>query len=157
MKITSVGRGQAGEIQRSWIWDDHLHGESGWNYRGERMAGADSFSASTLINAIERKGSIKGVRIVQHCDNQRSSFNVLLRNQRKWGGRKGHWILKLTSTELEKMICMIWEVWQSERKKTWVVRERQDQVKVAKSEELFHILGYGGWDWYFCKWRTKFQ
>lgn len=29
MKITSVGRGQAGEIQRSWIWDDHLHGESG--------------------------------------------------------------------------------------------------------------------------------
>lgn len=42
-----------------------------------------SQGASTLIKAIERKGSIKGVRIVQHCDNQRSSFNVLLRNQRK--------------------------------------------------------------------------
>lgn len=48
-----------------------------------------SQGASTLI-----KGFIKGVGIMQHCENQGYGFTVLLRNQEIRRGGRGHWILK---------------------------------------------------------------
>lgn len=92
---------------------------------------------------------------MQRCENQRNGFITLLRNQGKWQERPLDFetgISRIRENDTHEFES------ESERKKTLVVREREDHVNQQRVRKYFmfgEVWGGEGWDWCFCEGRTK--
>lgn len=89
----------------------------------ERESGEEQTTGDICVD--KGKGVMTGVRVLQHCENQRNSFNMSLRNQ-------GKWIFEIGISRTKEMMHVdlrSWTKWEEEnvsgKKRAWsqVTRE----------------------------------